>query len=89
MKLEKDKVFLFFIPLTVIEISVLLFIVAFVKGWFGAPEWALNDFCEATHHSLVRHPVNTWSNLAFIAAGFFMAWQLWPGVYQNNKNCFT
>lgn len=88
MSAEKDKLYLI-TPVAVAAVSLALLAVALSQSWFGLPQWSEPDFCEAAYPGLIRHPSNTWSNLAFIAAGFLMAWQMWQGVYQQNKNCFT
>lgn len=47
------------------------------NGWTGAPNDCIlrgDCFCEAFREGLVRQPANTWSALAFIAVGAWVAW---------------
>ena len=54
-------------------------------GWLGPDAGRGDGFCEAAVSGWVRQPANTWSNLAFVAAGLAVAWRagapdgrLWP-----------
>jgi hypothetical protein len=67
----------------------LLFFLALVLGWFGTPGNLGNEFCEAEHPGLILQPVNTWSNLGFIAVGLLMAWSSAEGHFAANRNSLT
>lgn len=65
------------LPLTLAWTALLslLFGFALVQGWLG-PAGATNRyFCEYVASGLLREPVNTVSNLAFVVSGLVMAWQ--------------
>lgn len=70
-------------------ISMLLFFIALKQQWFGAFDGTADVFCEATHDGLIKQPVNTWSNLAFMLAGLCAAWQIFRGKYAANVNAIT
>ena len=55
-------------------LSLALVVAAARWGWLGPDVGRGDGFCEAAHAGLVRQPVNTWSNLAFVAAGIAVAW---------------
>ncbi|MBA3520596.1 MAG: ceramidase domain-containing protein [Rhizobiales bacterium] len=38
---------------------------------------------------MIKQPVNTWSNLGFMAVGISMAWSLSAGSFQQNPNLLT
>lgn len=44
-------------------------------GWLGPDVGRGDGFCEAAHPGWIRQPVNTWSNLGFVAAGMAIAWR--------------
>ncbi|MBX7227221.1 MAG: ceramidase [Chitinophagales bacterium] len=69
--------------------SMLLFFLALKKQWFGSFDGTADVFCEATHKGLIKQPVNTWSNLAFMLAGLSAAWQIFKGKYAANVNPIT
>jgi hypothetical protein len=47
---------------------------AIVRGWLGADVGRGANFCEAGRDWVVRQPANTFSNVAFVAAGLLIAW---------------
>lgn len=67
----------------------ILFFAAVRGGWFGEWNHTGSRFCEASQPGLIKQPVNTWSNLGFVAAGLFMSWRLWKGRYAQNANALT
>ena len=88
MKEERSSVF--YITLGIAMISTTLFLLAVRYGWLGLPDTAaMGEFCEAWKEGPIREVVNTWSNLAFIAAGLYIAWELMRGTYGQNENSFT
>lgn len=68
--------------------SLVIFFVAVVNGWFGAAHWGsgAGEFCEAFRPGIIKQPANTWSNLSFVFAGLYMAWQLTRNQFQKNNN---
>lgn len=70
-------------------VSLALFFVSLTQGWFGPYARSGCGFCEAMHPGLIKQPMNTWSNLGFVAAGLLMAWSLSNGQFQNNQNALT
>lgn len=81
----KNK-YIFIVTLSVAAVSMGLFFVALVNGWFGAATGAGCRFCEASRPGLIKQPANTWSNLGFVVAGLTMAWQLSAGTFRNNNS---
>ncbi len=78
---------IFFIPLFALSISLILFAVALVNGWFGAIEGGGD--CEQVHPGLIKEPINTLSNIGFMISGLSMGWILRKGIYQKNNNSLT
>ncbi|MDZ4845742.1 MAG: ceramidase domain-containing protein [Chitinophagales bacterium] len=78
-------------PITLLTaiLSVLLFAVAVVNGWFGQEGGIGDVFCEASRPGYIKQPANTFSNIGFIVAGLIIAWQLSSGRFSQNKNSFT
>lgn len=81
----KDRFPLFPLALAWTALLSALFGVALVNGWFGPASEANRYFCEYTQGGLLREPVNTVSNLAFVASGLAIAWQAGDG----RKNPFA
>lgn len=79
----------FVIPLVVALISAILLYLSIVNGWLGTSSIANRYFCEFSRTGLIKEPVNTWSNLAFVAAGLAIAWLLMKGRFQRNDNALT
>ncbi len=75
----------FLITLLTAVSSTTLFFVAVLSNWFGPATGVALEFCEAYHQGPIKQPANTWSNLGFIAAGLFIAWQLARGVYKTEN----
>ncbi len=48
---------------------------AVAGGWLGTVVGEGSLFCEALRDGLVNQPANTWSNLAFVAAGLLVGWR--------------
>ena len=84
---NRKQIFLFTALFAVVSFS--LFMLAVVYGWFGPSANVGGAFCEAARPGLIKQPANTWSNLGFIAAGLFMAYQLSQGTFHENINRFT
>jgi len=89
--MPSNKKWIFLITLAIAVISMTLFFIALVNGWFGIATWGsgAGEFCEAFRPGLIKQPANTWSNLGFVTAGLVMAWQLSQGVFSANNNSFT
>ena len=87
--MKSNRPIVFIIPLLTAIISMSLFFAAIANGWFGTPQGVDEDFCEAAHSGLIKHPFNTWSNVAFIISGLLIAWQLSRVSYCNNRNTLT
>lgn len=79
----------FLIPLFTALTSLGLLFLAICGGWFGESTGTGSRFCEASQPGLIKQPVNTWSNLGFVAAGLCMARLLWVGRYGRNANALT
>jgi hypothetical protein len=86
--LQKNKLS-FLIPLLTALISMLLFWIALVNGWFGAQEPGIGEFCERQHSGLIKEPANTWSNIGFIISGLSIGWALFKGFYNDSANSLT
>lgn len=58
-------------------------------GWL--PATCLPDacFCEAIGSGLIRQPINTWSNLAFVAIGLLIAFDLRPDRSAQRSNLIS
>ena len=76
----KDRFPLFPLALAWTALLSVLFGLALVNGWFGPASEANRYFCEYAQSGLLREPVNTVSNLAFVASGLAIAWQAADGV---------
>ncbi|MGI8966282.1 MAG: ceramidase domain-containing protein, partial [Limisphaerales bacterium] len=77
------------IPLSVAIISFTFFILATANGWMGPPYGKIGrGFCESSD-GWIKQPVNTWSNLGFVAAGLAIAWLMRRGTFLKNHNAFT
>lgn len=63
-----------------------LFFWALLNAWFGPPTGVALEFCEAYRPGIIKQPANTWSNLGFIIAGLWIAWELSKGVYRTNNS---
>jgi Ceramidase len=89
--MHSNKKWIFIITLGVAILSMALFFVALVNGWFGIARWGsgAGEFCERFRPGLIKQPANTWSNLGFITAGLLMAGQLSRGMFKANNNSFT
>lgn len=85
----KGNRFILIIPVLVAVISMLLFFIALVSGWFGPGGVVAGEFCEAARPGLIKQPYNTWSNVSFILSGIIIAWQLMRGDYDANANILT
>jgi hypothetical protein len=71
---------IFLVPLFTAILSLILFMLAVVRGWMGAPQGVGSDFCEVSD-GLIKQPANTWSGLGFVTAGLVTAWLTWkPGL---------
>jgi hypothetical protein len=70
---------------TTAAISLGLVVGGAAAGWLGPDTGRGDGFCEAATSGWIRQPANTWSNLAFVAAGLAVACRagtrrgrLWP-----------
>lgn len=80
---------IFLVTFLVAAVSLALFFLALVQGWFGPFANKGSIFCERMHSGLIKQPANTWSNLGFVAAGLAMAWLLSSGRYRSGANLLT
>jgi hypothetical protein len=85
----KNNKLLFIIPLLVAVVSMALFLLALVNGWFGASGKVASEFCEASRPGLIKQPYNTWSNISFILSGLAIGWLLMRGTFAANNNNLT
>jgi hypothetical protein len=77
------------IPIIAAMTGMTVFLLAINFGWMGEPAGAGASFCEIGHGGLIIQPVNTWSNLGFIAAGFLIAWQQYHRRFSGGNNPFN
>ena len=87
MKERKTLVFAFTLCFAVFVTG--LFFTALFNHWFGSRMENATEFCEAARNSLIKEPANTWSNVAFIISGIYIAWSLSTGMFAGNNNSFT
>lgn len=85
----KYSKYLFIVPVCVAVISMTLFLMGVVHGWFGAPGAVASEFCEASRPGLIKQPVNTWSNISFIISGLTIGWLLMRRTFAQNNNSIT
>jgi hypothetical protein len=85
----KNNKLLFVIPVLVAVLSMILFWMGLVNGWFGPPGAVASEFCEASRPGLIKQPVNTWSNIGFIISGLTIGWLLMRGTFSRNQNNIT
>jgi len=85
----KNQKLVFSITAGFAVLSLGLFFVSVVNGWFGPSVGTGSSFCEASHPGLIKQPANTWSNLGFVIAGLTIGWQLTKGKFSANKNTIT
>lgn len=87
--LTSNRSIVFFVPLIAAFVSMGLLFAALVGSWMG-PAGANSDvFCETFRPGLIKQPVNTWSNVAFIIVGLAIGWQQSKGRFASNSNSFT
>lgn len=89
MRETPSRPYAFIIPLAVAAISMVLFFMGVINGWFGAPGSNASEFCEASRQGLIKQPYNTWSNISFILAGLSIGWLLMQGQFSHNQNSIT
>jgi hypothetical protein len=63
----------FIITLNVTSISTVTLLISLIYGVFGDYIGVGLGFCETMQPSLIKQPINTYSNLGFIVAGLAMA----------------
>ena len=86
---QAQRNIVFYIPLVAAIASMSVLFAALLGGWLG-PAGANSDvFCETFRPGLIKQPVNTWSNLAFILVGLLVGWQQSRGYYSEYANSFT
>jgi len=85
----KNNKLLFAIPMLVTVLSMSLFWMGVLNGWFGKPGQLAWEFCEASRPGLIKQPYNTWSNISFILSGLATGWLLMRGVYERFNNGMT
>lgn len=79
----------FWIPVSVAIVSLLLFTVAVILNWMGEPGMHGMKFCEAGYPGLIKQPVNTFSNIGFIAVGVGVAHSQARNQFFYNNNLFS
>lgn len=88
--MKKDSLIILIPGITALVTMPLLFL-AILNGWLGEAAGHGANFCEVSD-GLIMQPVNTWSNLGYLAAGLAVAWSQYQGNYahQNtfNNNVF-
>ncbi len=89
IKEMKSRSIIFNVTLLVAIVSLALFFVALLNGWFGPATGEGNFCCEAARDGLIKQPANTWSNVGLIAVGLVNAWLLTKGKFQQNNNALT
>jgi hypothetical protein len=77
------------IPIIAAASGMTIFLLAVYFGWMGKPAGAGASFCEVGNGGLIMQPVNTWSNLGFIAIGFLIAWQQFQRRFAAPNNPFN
>jgi hypothetical protein len=77
------------IPIIAAMTGMTVFLLAIYFGWMGEPAGAGAGFCEIGHGGKIIQPVNTWSNLGFIAVGFIIAWQQRQQRFPAGRNPFN
>lgn len=83
-----DRKWLFYIPVAISIISLTFLFIGLVNGWLGPAAGQGSGFCEAEHSGLVKQPVNTWSNLGFVLAGWVIGYRQYKGEYMPHVNPF-
>ena len=83
---SQNRPIIFIATLSVAAVSLALFFLALVNGWFGEPRGVGDVFCEASSPNLIKQPSNTWSNIGFVLVGLFMALYLSRGQFTNNNS---
>ncbi len=89
MALHPQRKIIFIITLLTAIISMLLFGIALIKGWFGPSSGVGAVFCESTRDWLIKQQSNTLSNIGFIVIGIITGWQLSGNQFSHNANTLT
>ncbi len=84
-----NRAIVFYVPLAAAIASMGLLFAALLGSWMGAAGANSQVFCETFRPGLIKQPVNTWSNLAFIIVGLAIGWQQSKGRYGRCTNSFT
>lgn len=77
------------VPIIALIITILILYFALVNDWMGLSGTIGLNYCEHSRDALIKQPANTYSNIAFIIAGFIIAWNLMTEKYAVNKNRLT
>ncbi len=64
----------FLVPLIVSTVGTFLLLLVGWNGWPGIVGSSALEYCEALADGMIKQPANTWSNLAFVAAGLGVGW---------------
>lgn len=86
--MQPDRKVIFYIPLTVAILSMIVFSLAVVFHWMGIAEGVGGGFCEIGH-GLIKQPANTFSNLGFVVVGLIIGWSQAHGRFSENSNILT
>ncbi|HYD48972.1 MAG TPA: ceramidase domain-containing protein [Terriglobales bacterium] len=62
------------VPLVTVAVASAGLIVLGLRGWPGVIGSSGTEFCEALRPGIIKQPANTWSNIAFVAAGLAAGW---------------
>ena len=89
MEQSKYNKIIFITPVSVAIVSMALFFIGVVHGWFGAPAHLAEEYCEAARPGLIKQPANTWSNISFIISGLTIGWLLMRRTFARNNNSIT
>lgn len=89
MNFVESRKNIFWIPLSIAIVSLIVFTLAIVFHWMGEAEGVGGGFCEAGHEGLIKQPVNTFSNFGFIIVGIIIAWSQAKGRFAQNNNLIT
>lgn len=84
-----NRKIIFAIPLLITIVLSVLFLLSVIQEWLGPSDIANRYFCEFSRDSLFKEPINTWSNIAFIAAGLTSAWLSMKGNFQSDYSAGT
>ena len=84
-----NRKIILFVPFIALILTLIILYFALIRmDGIGRAGLGLN-YCEHSRDALIKQPANTYSNIAFIFAGFIIAWNLMKEKYAFNKNRLT